>query len=238
VGVLSGTFLGLAALTRREAIVLVPLAALLVLAGGKGASRTKPGRRKVREAALLLAAFAVLFGPYLVYVREVTGRWQLSDKADFSWIEGRLMEERPGEGLSLEEIHRLETRYPSPVDYVRAKPWESAAGLGSSAWAHLRWTFAGNLAWPVGLLALAGLANALARRRLRLWPTPPVLLPFALILAWSFAGPIQRYSKALGPFACLLAAGIFINGHISDSGRGGLSEDSSGSQAPAPNPTG
>jgi len=210
VGMLSGIFLGFAALTRREAIVLVPFAVVLVLVDGTGGFRARRRRWRVREAALLVAGVAALFAPYLFYLRAVSGHWTLSDRTNFSWAVGRLMEEHPGEGIPFEEVRQFEARYPSPVAYFRAKPGESAARLAGSAWAHLRWAFMGELAWPVGIVALAGLGNAILRRRSLLWPPSPVLLPFVLVLAWSFAGPIQRYSKALGPFVCLIAGGMMV----------------------------
>jgi hypothetical protein len=213
-GIACGASLAVACLTRRESVILVPFAIALLLLrpaarGPTGARLAAGGRRAGRvQAGALALTFTLLFGPYLLYVRAVSGHWTLSSRANYSWIVGRLMEDRPGEGLSLEEIRRLEATYPSPIDYLRAHPWKTVAALARSSWFHLKTAFTAWHSWPIGILSLAGLATALMSRRLRAWPLPALLLPFLLVFAWSTAGPILRYSKALGPFVCLLAGAV------------------------------
>ena len=218
-GIACGASLAMACLTRRESVILVPFAIVLLILRPalRGASGTRPegarlaagGRRAgIIQAGAMVLTFLLLFGPYLLYVRAVSGHWTLSSRTNYSWIVGRLMEDRPGEGLSLEEIREQEAAYPSPLAYLRAHPWKTVAALARSSWFHLKTAFTAWHSWPVGVLALAGLAIALMTRRLRAWPLPALLLPFLLVLAWSTAGPILRYSKALGPFVCLLAGAV------------------------------
>lgn len=210
VGLGVGAALGAAALVRREAVVLVPLAVLLVLAFHPGPAGGGARRWRLGQCGLLAATFMLIFVPYLVHVRAATGVWTLSGKANYAWVVGRLMEQRPGEGLSLEEIRRVEAEYPTPIDYLRAQPRETAISLARTTAFHLRSAFFGGTIWPFGLVGLAGLVVAAAAPRLRRWPLPALLMPFVLAAAWSAAGPLLRYSLALAPFVCLLAGAVVL----------------------------
>jgi len=212
-GIACGASLAMACLTRREAVILVPIAVALLLLRPAAHGPAETRRARIVQAGALALTFALLFGPYLVTIRVASGHWTLSSRTNYSWVVGRLMENRPGEGLPLEEIRNVEAIYPSPIDYIRANPGKTAAALARSTWFHLKTAFTAWHSWPIGALALAGLAalaGALMSRRLRVWPLPALLLPFVLTAAWSTAGPILRYSKALGPFVCLLAGATVL----------------------------
>ena len=209
-GVACGASLAMACLTRREAVILVPIAAALLLLRPATHPASGTWRARITQTGALALTFTLLFGPYPAYVRVASGHWTLSTRTNYSWIVGRLMEDRPGEALALEEIRAAEAMYPSPIEYIRANPGKTAAAVARSTWFHLKSAFTAWHSWPIGIVAIAGLAGALSSRRLRAWPLPALLLPFALVIAWSTAGPVLRYSKALGPFVCLLAGVILL----------------------------
>jgi hypothetical protein len=207
-GLHCGIGLGLAALTRREAVMLLPFAVAFLLLRRPAEVGGGPRRSGLRDAVILIAALVALFGPYVVYVRVASGHWTLSNKTNYSWMLGRLIEDRPGEGIPLDDVRRLEAAYGTPVAYVRAQPWKACAALATSASKHLAWAFTGCRSAPIGIAALAGLAVVLATRRLRTRQLAVILVPFVLVAAWAVAGPLERYSKALGPFVCLLVGGL------------------------------
>ncbi|HEU5181935.1 MAG TPA: glycosyltransferase family 39 protein [Candidatus Polarisedimenticolia bacterium] len=213
-GFLCGFALGLAALTRRESAFLVPffMAALW-------ANRTEPGPPpRWREPLRLLLIFLLVFAPYLVYLRLASGHWTMSAKANYAWIVGRLMEERPDEEITVQRIHDLEKQYPTPLHWFLDRPLQTFKGLVQSALLHLGLVFFGAGAWPIGIVALLGLARALLHRSMKLWPPSPLLIPFVLVLFWALAGPTLRYSRALGPFVCGLVAGLPARNGRADEG--------------------
>ena len=210
-GASAGIALGLAALTRRESALLVPAFAALLWWDPPSGSLSR-SRGRLREVGALLLSFFLLFAPYLMYLRVSTGRWTMSGRTNYSWIIGRLMQERPGEGLSASEISRLDARYPTPVHWYLASPWRTTRELAEAALFHLRVAFFGSRAWPmgwlIGLMAVLGLAQGLALGRLRVLPPSRFLVPFLLILPWACAGPFLRYSRGIVPFVCLLVGGL------------------------------
>ena len=210
-GILAGIALGLAALTRRESAFLAPVFAAWFFWQSRTAL-PRPSFDQRRQAVGLLVSFLILFAPYIVYLRFAAGHWTMSGRTNYSWIVGRLMQERPGEGLPLEQVRELEARYPTPIDWFLAKPWETTVQLTQGALYHLRLAFFPWRGWPIGLFAIAGLGWALASHRLSLRPSPPFLLPFLLVLPWSIAGPILRYSWGIVPFVCVLVGGLLLRG--------------------------
>ncbi len=207
-GILAGIALGLAALTRRESAFLVPVFAASFFWDALPFPPAGPRRDRLRQVAALLLSFFLVFAPYVAYLRHATGHWTLSNRANFAWIVGRLMQERPGRGVDARELQELEARYPTPLDWLLARPWETTRQLAEAAVFHLRQAFFPARSWPIGILAMVGLGSALAFRRLRLWPPPAALLPFLLVLPWAMAGPILRYSRGIVPFVCLLVGAL------------------------------
>ncbi len=86
---LTGILLGLAYLTRPEAIGYPMLFALLAL--GKSLWQRKPLTRKwIPQVSALMIGFAILATPYIFYLRSETGTWTISGKAMANFAEGEL----------------------------------------------------------------------------------------------------------------------------------------------------
>ncbi|HER43635.1 MAG TPA: phospholipid carrier-dependent glycosyltransferase, partial [Candidatus Eisenbacteria bacterium] len=79
--ILTGLLLGLACLVRQEAqiLVLIPVIFLLAGAGGNGISR--PARKRLASALLLVLFFILPLLPHAVLLHEKTGRWFVQSKA-------------------------------------------------------------------------------------------------------------------------------------------------------------
>lgn len=88
-----GALLGLAYLARPEAtvtlatIVALVVALRLVLPADPAARR--PWRATAATVALIVAAFAVVAAPYLVYLHSVTGQWNVTGKLGVTWAIGQ-----------------------------------------------------------------------------------------------------------------------------------------------------
>jgi len=95
--IFGGILFGLAYLTRPEAMLLIPLVAIWLVVFARG------GRRPALKRALaLIAIFAVLATPYVVFLSKSTGQLRFEGKTP----EGRIFSKMYSDGVSLNQINR------------------------------------------------------------------------------------------------------------------------------------
>jgi 4-amino-4-deoxy-L-arabinose transferase-like glycosyltransferase len=94
---LAGTLFGLAYLTRPEAILLPPLAGIWLVLFSRGERRFA-----VKRAFALIAVFAVLATPYVVFLSKGTGQLRFEGKTP----EGRIFSKMYSSGVPLNQIYR------------------------------------------------------------------------------------------------------------------------------------
>ena len=194
-----GVLAALAALTRYNAIVLLPLGIVLVLVRGRTA-----GRPRGRAVLALLGGCALVAGPWLVFslgAGHVPGASLFANFTTFYTVG--------------DASRNVQDQFPAVADSLRSarsfgrvvadRPLEFLAGMLRNIPDHLVRDGRELLGWPVALLALAGVGIAFAgglRRALG-----PVVLAGALLFATLV--PVfysDRYSLALLPMYAALAA--------------------------------
>ncbi|MGD9564404.1 MAG: glycosyltransferase family 39 protein [Pyrinomonadaceae bacterium] len=104
----SGLLLGLAYLSRPEAIGYVLFLVFVIVAHNLWHSGITPARTSLRVAAVLLG-FLLFAAPYLSYLRHETGQWTVSAKAEINTIVGGLSDdsanlEQPVQNNSIKEF--------------------------------------------------------------------------------------------------------------------------------------
>jgi hypothetical protein len=159
----------LAYLARPEAVLLLPLAWVVVLVANRPS-----WRRWLAPSALAL----LMVSPYLAHLRSATGQWTVTGKASWVYAMGVAEARQGDEPVPFEELRRLESELVSPWAHARQHPWAAASGylgrlgralgyLGSALW------------WPLLALAVVGVVD--------LWRAGAavggVLLPLSLVLA-------------------------------------------------------
>ncbi len=164
-------------------------------------------RRRLAAGALLVAATAVVYAPYVLALRVETGRWQLSAKADANLAFAHMVG-RPDRQAAYEEL--ADRVREGRVDASLPGPLELAHRVASNARRAL------DLAprvWPPVLLVLGGVGAVLAARGRRLGDWTALALLAAAPLLLLFVKPRFFYASAavllgLGGLAAAHAGGL------------------------------
>lgn len=224
----TGSLLGLAYLSRPEAIGYLIFFVLIIL-GYNQILRRSAGGRSVPQLAALGLGFFLLATPYLIFLKNETGRWTVSGKAAINTIASDLENDAPSDGHAADVVSfKAFTKYffLNLVEAQKVFPvlfplllW-SLIGLGlfSAAWDNERRDREIFLILFC-LVTIAGYAAAVIQLRYFY-----VLLP--ILIGWSarglvvfselFRGPASRRtddrSRLLGPTPVIVVsvAAIFL----------------------------
>jgi hypothetical protein len=199
----AGALAGLAFLTRYNALVLLPVGIVALLAGGT--PRTGRGRGTMG----FLAGFVAVTTPWIAYSLAHGQHFQLQFHHNIAYdVFAR------SRGIAWDEYQRvLQPQFKSLADVIARDPGAVFRRELFNVWDHLRLDARVVLGLPVAWCALAGLPFAWADGVLRrLWPVPLAAALFFLSLVPVFHS--ARYSIPLLPCYLLLAAAPFASDRL------------------------
>ncbi|MGQ0543147.1 MAG: glycosyltransferase family 39 protein [Blastocatellia bacterium] len=195
--ILTGVLLGLAYLTRPEAIGY-PFFFIALVIGKDLWQRQLFSRKTMSQVAAIILGFTLLAAPYISYLRSETGSWTISGKTSKNFASGIFSEETSQRGRDQE------------VEQPAGKP--TVKNLASNFIFNLREAQKGlGQLMPMFLLLFAGLGLFGERWRKERLKREAYLLSFCLLTVFGYAATwvLERYLYVLFPiFFGWIALGV------------------------------
>ncbi len=188
---MAGVALGLACLTRPEALLLLPLLVLLQV-------RWRVPWTKIAVAGLLCLAIA---GVFHVYLHAVTGQWRVSGKDRWVYLLGVHQWRTRNLPVDGSLMTRLQEEMGTPLEHIVSDPRDFLAGCAFRLWLYLRnlIRIVSPLLWPLVAVGFLQLRRADHR-------APPALLfPLCVIPAFLIGATVYRHVILVAPLLLALA---------------------------------